>query len=334
MFNKKSARELPPALQQLGQHYTDRLAQVIADHPVGSYHRPLLTTLYSNLADHVDSRARYKRGTFPSLQSRMENGDASTIEFARSPMLTNVFREVLPNLSNVADAINDGDGGCFSIDRKRSGRKDIFPSYHDLVSRSNGPSGNRSVEDWYDLFTRQQDYINQTNPVTKIHSFDRSLFGTCNDGMCKSCPVCKACGEELKRSIDGALTQQNMSSIESLDAPEAASVHIQSLITTASVLGKHLLHLGSTEDTKDDPLHMWHGTEHGNASSLLQASAILLHHAAIQSYQDSQGRGGVPIKNMLWMPERARLTTASDPIDPVPYGSYNLGKEQRKRKNK
>jgi len=333
MFNKKSTRELPPALQQLGQHYSDRLAQVSREYPDGSYHKPLLQEIYANLADHVDSTARYSRSTFPPLYSRLEDGRSiSTIKFARSPMLTGIFREVLPNLAAVAQTIIHGDGGCFSIDPKRSGRKERFPGYDTLVGRNDGPSGNRSSEDWYDLFNKQQDYLHPTDPVTGATSFDLSSFGNCNDGICKACPVCKAGGEELLRSIKGITTQQDMSSIETLDAPEAASAHLRSLITVSSVLGKHLLHLGNTEDTKDDPRYARHGLEHGNASSLLQGISHLLKHASDTDYEN-QG-GGAPIKDMIIFPGRPRLTTASDPIDPVPFGTYNLGKEQRRRKNK
>lgn len=332
MFNKKGNRELPPALQQLGQHYSDSLAQVSRDH-AGTYHEPLLKELYINLGGHVDDTARYSRSTFPPLQSRLQDGKSiTTIQFARSPKLTSVFREVLPYLSHISETIMHGNGGCFSIDPRRSGRRDRFPSYDHLIGRNDGPSGNRSPEDWYDLFTQQQDHLFPTDPVTGAQTSDFSSFGTCGDGICKACPTCKAGGEELLRSIKGITAQQDMSSIETLDAPEAASVHLRSLITTATVLGRHLLHLGSTEDTKDDPRYMGHGLEHGNASSLLQGIAHLLKHASDTDFI-KQG-GAAPIKNHLVIQGRPRLITAADPIDPVPFGSYNLGKEQRRKKNK
>lgn len=322
MFDKYSSDSFQSqGLQDLHDLYSNKLSRVAGNFS-GTYAEPLLRQLYTGLAGHVDDSRVYAAGTFPPL---LVGGNVGNITYANSPRLSRAFTDVLHPLAGVISTISNGKTGCLGISSGQNSHGS-FPGYDHILSKNRMHSSNTSVEHFHDLFSAQKQFLEDP----KGPQYD-GLIHQCSDGICSDCPVCAACGEELKRSVNAVTTAQDLSNPSTLDAPRLAPVHFNSIITTSNVLAKHLLHLGNTEDTKDDPRFLSHGLAHGNASSLMQSIAKVLHHAGIHDYEETGRRGGFPRLPSLEIPGRSRFTTPSDPSAPVPTGTYNAGKERKRQ---
>lgn len=335
MLNKYSSNGFPDEeAEDLYHLYGSKLKTVAREHD-GTHAEPFLRMLYGNLMDDANALRVYEPGTFPELNIY---GSPEEIKVTNSPLLGQVLTNVGATLGNIVDTTGSGDVSCLGVTGK-------IPSSGYMRRNTKSHNGVPSALDAYDLFDAQRHTLH-----------DAGGFSQCRDLACQSCPVCTAAGEAMKRHYFGVFTSSGL----------VVPAHFNSLITVGNVWKHHLMQLGSSEDTKDDPRYNCncnqskkdvestvgsvcscghpsarhndfqgcvesHGADHGRAASVIQAITTTIHHAGIKDHIESGGVGGFPREPRVILATRPRFTTPEDPAPLTPTGKYNADAQRRKK---